>query len=570
MIRTRRSVITVAALLAVAVVLAACGSSSGSKSSGGGASSSSSSTTPAPKSGNGTIVLGAEQEMDCADWIASCAGSSWGVWVMEQHTMPRVFDYTQDASGEWVNTPNVMMASTPTVADVNGKQTITYKIAPNAVWSDGQPIVSQDFKYTWQQIATGKDIYDKTGYDKIESVDTTDPKTAVVTMKESYGSWRTLFAGGLYGIMPSHILEGKNRAKAMQNGYDWSGGPWIAKWNRGVDVTLTPNPNWYGTKPKLQKVIFRFIQDTAAEFQAFKNGEVLAIYPQPQLDAVDAIKKGVPGAETQYTADTGSVESLWMNNSKFPFNSVAVRQAFAYAIDRQAIVEKLFGPLGVKEPSQSLNPPIQKAYQDTSEYEKYVLNLQQVNSLMTGDGWKKNSSGIWAKNGKTATLVINTTTENKRRELTEQIVQQEAKAAGFDMKIKNQTAADLFGKTLPTGAYQIALYAQQATSLEPGLCSIMCSKNIPSKANGGSGQNWTWTNIPSMDPQLETVDNSSDDNARITASKQADVTMGSQMVSLPVDPLPNISLWSKQLSGVKGDNPIFSLFWNLPEWSLNG
>ena len=52
------------------------------------------------------------------------------------------------------------------------------------------------------------------------------------------------------------------------------------------------------------------------------------------------------------------------------------------------VLNLLFGALGVKNPSQSLNPPIQKPYQDTSEYEKYVLDLDQVNTLMTGDGWK--------------------------------------------------------------------------------------------------------------------------------------------------------------------------------------
>jgi peptide/nickel transport system substrate-binding protein len=566
-IRTRS--ISVAFVALVTVAIAACGSSGGSKGSGGASTSSTTKAAAAPTSGNGTIVLGAEQEMDCADWIANCAGSSWGVWTMEEHTMPRVFDYAQDANGDWVNVPNVMMAEAPTVSTVNGAQTITYKISPKAVWSDGQPIISEDFKYTWEQIAKGKDIYDKSGYDKIASVDTTDPKTAIVTMKQPYGSWRTLFAGGLYGIMPSHILEGKNRAKAMANGYDWSGGPWIAKWHRGTDITLTPNPNWYGEKPKLSKVIFRFIQDTAAEFQAFKSGEVLAIYPQPQLDAVDAIKKGLPGAKTQFTADTGSVESLWINNNKFPFNSVAVRQAFAYAIDREATVTRLFGDLGVKSPTNSLNPPIQKAYSDTSEFAKYTKNPSMVTQLMTSDGWKKNGSGIWAKNGKTATVTINSTTENKRRELTEQIIQQQVRDQGFDLKIKNQTAADLFGKTLPTGNYQLGLYAQQATSLEPGLCSIMCSTNIPSKANGNSGQNWTWTKIPAMDPLLETVDNSSDDNARIAASKEADRIMGQNMVSLPIDPLPDVSIWSTRIDGVKGDNPVFSMFWNLTEWSLN-
>jgi peptide/nickel transport system substrate-binding protein len=564
-IRTRSVPVALVAILAV--VLAACGSSSGSKG-GGGGSSTTSSTAPAPSSGNGTLVIGAEQEMDCSDWIASCAGSSWGVWEMMEHTMPRVFEYEKDASGTWQNVPSILMASAPIVTDVGGKQTITYQINPAAVWSDGQPITSEDFKYTWQQIAKGKDIYDKTGYDKIESVDSSNPKTAVVTFKEPYGSWPSLFGGGLYGIMPSHILEGKNRSKMMAGGYDFSGGPWIAKWHHGVDVTLTPNPNWYGEKPKLAKVIFRFIPDTAAEFQAFKTGEVLAIYPQPQLDAVEAIKKGIPDAQREITTSTPNAEALWMNNAKFPFNSLAVRQAFAYSIDREATVDKLFGALGVKSPQNSLNPPIQSEYSDTSEFAKYTRDLDQVTTLMEGDGWKKNGDGIWAKKGRAASITINSTTENKRRELTEQIIQQQAKEAGFDVKIKNQSAAQLFGKTLPQGNYQLGLYAQVATSLEPGLCSIACSSNIPSKANDNSGQNWQRINIPEMDPLLKTVDTSSDKAARISASKQADVIMGKNMVSLPIDPLPNISLWSNRIQGVKGDNPIFAMFWNLPEWSL--
>ncbi len=559
MLRHRRSLI--ALTMVAGLVLAACGSSGDSK------SSDTTDTKAGPKSGNGTIVLGAEQEMDCADWIASCGGSAWGVYTMQQHTMPRVFDFLK-VNGVWSNVPSLMSAGEPVVTDVGGKQTVTYKINPDAKWSDGEPITSKDFEYTWSQIATGEDIYDKSGYDKIESVDTTDPKTAVVTFKEPYGSWTALFGGGLYGIFPAHILEGKDRAKAMANGYDWSGGPWIAKWNRGVDVTLTPNPNWYGTAPKLSKVIFRFIPDTAAEFQAFKSGEVLAIYPQPQLDAIEAVTKGIEGAQTDFTAETGNAEALWMNNAKAPFDSVAVRQAFAYAIDREAIVEKLFGKLGVKGAQNTINPPILAEFSDTTEFAKYKLDLDKVDQLMTGDGWKKNSDGIWAKNGKTASVTINSTTQNKRRELTEEIIQQQVGDAGFDLKIKNQTAAQLFGKSLPSGNYQLGLYAQTATSLEPGLCAIMCSSNIPSQANDNSGQNWTRTSIPEMDPDLALVDNSSDRSARIAASKRSDLVMGRDMVSLPIDPLPNISLWSDRLEGPTGDNPIFAMFYNLDQWSL--
>jgi peptide/nickel transport system substrate-binding protein len=38
------------------------------------------------------LTIAAEQELDCADWLASCAGSSWGIWSYAVHTLPRPFD----------------------------------------------------------------------------------------------------------------------------------------------------------------------------------------------------------------------------------------------------------------------------------------------------------------------------------------------------------------------------------------------------------------------------------------------------------------------------------------------
>ena len=128
---------------------------------------------------------------------------------------------------------------------------------------------------------------------------------------------------------------------------------------------------------------------------------------------------------SSFTDETGNFESLWLNNAAFPFDSVAVRQALAYAIDRDAIVEALFGGLGVDEPLQTLNAPILSFFSDTEAFAGYTLDLDKVDELMTGDGWAKNGDGIWAKDGKTATFVLNTTAGNKRRELTQQIVQEQ-------------------------------------------------------------------------------------------------------------------------------------------------
>jgi hypothetical protein len=55
---------------------------------------------------------------------------------------------------------------------------------------------------------------------------------------------------------------------------------------------------------------------------------------------------------------------------------------------------------------------------------------------------------------------------------------------------------------------------------------------------------------------------------RIAASKQADQVMGQEQVSLPLDPLPNISMWNDRVKGPVNDNPILSMFWNMYAWSL--
>ncbi len=560
--RSKRSVMIIALVTLLAIVLVACGSDDKKS---GGDTSTTKAATPSDNS-SGTLTVGAEQDAACADWIDQCAAASWGVYMMASQTMPRTFDYKKEGD-TWTEVPSPMTAKMPEATTVNGKQVVTYYISDAAVWSDGEPITSSDYKYTWDQIVNGKNIYDPTGYNKIESIDDSNPKVAVATFKENFAQWTQLFSAD-YGIFPSHILEGKDRDALMKNGYSWSGGPWIMKWDKGVSVTLTPNPKWYGQKPTIKKVIFKILADTAAEFQAYKSGEVSAIYPQPEPSAIASIKGGLEGSNSLYTADTGNVEALWLNNAKAPFTSTAVRQAIGYSIDRDAIVKRLFGDLGVDKAVQTLNPPIVSKYADTTAWSNYTLDLNKVTSLMTGDGWAKNSDGWWEKDGKTANFTIKSTAGNKRRELTEQILQEQLKAAGFKMSIKNPSSDDLFGKIAPAGDYQMTLYAQTATSLNPGLCSIACSSNIPSKANEFGGQNWQRINIPTLDPLLSTVDTSIVQSERVSASKQADQIMAQDQVSLPLDPLPNIVLWSKKITGPVGDNPLLSMFWNMYLWNV--
>jgi peptide/nickel transport system substrate-binding protein len=554
-----------ALLFALSLVAAACGSGDDDGNDAAGGTDTPSEVAEGEPEPGGTLVLGAEQEPECVDWISSCAGASWGIWTLGAYTMPRVHDFDQE-SGELV--PSPLMASAPELEDdEDGGMTVTYEIAEEAVWSDGEPITSSDFKYTWEQIATGDDIYDKTGYELIESVDDSDPKTVVVTFGEDFAGWQDLF-GGFYGIYPSHILEGEDRNATMKDGYDFSGGPWLLdEWAKGQEIRLVPNENYWAGVPNLDAVVFRFVTETSAEVEALKSGQVSAIYPQAQLE-LEELRNS---SDLEFSViDSLNYEALWFNTQKPPLDSKAVRQALAYATDRQAIVEALFAPVNPEiEPIDSFMTPA-NSFWYTEPFDKYQVDLEMVDELMTGDGWEKGSDGIWAKDGQRAAMEINSTAGNARRERTAEIVQQQWKEAGFDLTINFTEAGTLFGDWGPNGVFHVGLWAQVPPSTDPGICSVFCSKNIPT-TEAPNGQNWTRLASDAIDEPWLQVDTELDEDARKELVTEGHAALAEEVPGLPVDPFPDIFVYSKaKLRGPLGHNVVYGPFHNMHEWWCEG
>ena len=191
-------------------------------------------------------------------------------------------------------------------------------------------------------------------------------------------------------MLPSHLLDGKDRHKVMKDGYAFSGGPWkldggAAGWKKGKTITLVPNDKYWGTKPTIAKVVFQFIPETAAELQAVKTGQVVAAYPLPQDGILDTL-----GAQSNLTATVSfgnSFEAMFLNHDAFPLDSAAVRQAVVYATDRQAIVDQVLKP-SIKQGRvlQSFVVPTFKQYY-VPAFAEYKPDQSKVDSLMTGDGW---------------------------------------------------------------------------------------------------------------------------------------------------------------------------------------
>ena len=563
--RTRRRTALFALLLVLSLIAAACG---GDDDDGGEDAGDETTDTTAAEEAvkGGTAVFGAEQEPDCADWIATCAGASWGTYTMAAHTMPRAYDFDPKTSGK---KPSILLEGEPELEE-GPPMKVTYKLNPDAVWSDGKQITSADFKYTWEQIANGEDIYDKTGYDQITSVDDSDPETVVVTFKSAYAGWKDLF-GGFYGIYPKHIVgtgDEAARNAAMKDGYKWSGGPWlIESWTKGSEVKLVPNPKWYGKPANFDAVVFKFIPDTAAEQQAYKTGQVLAIYPQAQLELAEL--KTLP--DTKFDVVTSlSYEALWMNTTKEPLNSKAVRQALAYATDREAAVKTLFGPVQPDiEPIHSFATPANKQWY-SDPFKKYTRDLKKVDELMTGDGWKKGADGIWEKNGKKAEIENSTTTGNKRRELTQEILTSQWKEAGFVLKVNNTRAATLFGEWGPQGVYTSAIYAQVPSSTDPGQCQTFCTVSIPTPEKP-SGTNWTRLSDPKIDDPFTKADLELDEKERKKLTDQGQAALAEGIPALPIDPFPDIIIYNTaKLRGPIGHNFVYGPWHNMNEWFCEG
>ena len=235
----------------------------------------------------GTVVFGAEQEPPCLNGVLAGCNNTWTSWTVGI-SFPGL--YRIQPNGDLV----------PDLLDGEAKLTkkpftVTYKIKKNANWSDGKPVTAQDVIFTLQTILNPKnDVAGRAGYEDVQRARAIDSKTLRLTFKKPYAAWKLLFYGQ-FGVLPKHALQGKDfnevwntNVNSQTTGKPIGSGPFILEsYTKGQSMTMVRNTRYYGTRPKLDKIVFRFITNTDSEIQAIKGGEVDAIYPQPQLQLGD-------------------------------------------------------------------------------------------------------------------------------------------------------------------------------------------------------------------------------------------------------------------------------------------
>ena len=151
----------------------------------------------------------------------------------------------------------LLAASVPTVenGDVvlrkDGGMDVTWRLRPGVTWHDGTPHTSADVKFTVEAINSPAYNPESTdGFDRISSVDTPDPLTAVVHYREVYAPYALQF---VRGTLPKHRLEGRDIDSANDyNRAPLGTGPYrVAEWKSGEHIRLEAVPNYWRGAPAI-------------------------------------------------------------------------------------------------------------------------------------------------------------------------------------------------------------------------------------------------------------------------------------------------------------------------------
>ncbi len=260
----------------------------------------------------------------------------------------------------------------------------TFTLHDGVKFHDGKVLTSEDVKYTLDLLfsssfAKSASFYEGSGDDKhsyIKSVVAPDPKTVVVTLIKPW-------VGLLSNLVPVPIIP--KDSYESQKTHPLGTGPFkfVHYDNAQQVVDVQAFPDYWDGPAKVQAVRVRVISDMNAMQAELRAGRV-DIAPMPTSLSPDAVKLLEKDPNLQVNAFPGSnVVLLTLNTSSAPLDNAKVRQAIAYAIDRENIIKNLL--LGYGKIAHSIIPEESWAY---SSGQKYSYDPAMAKKTLDEAGFK--------------------------------------------------------------------------------------------------------------------------------------------------------------------------------------
>ena len=272
--------------------------------------------------------------------------------------------------------------------------TWTVEIRDDVKFTDGEPLTAEDVAFTYNTVKESSSVNDFTMLDYAEAASDT---TVLFHMTRPFSIWPYTMA--IVGIVPEHAY---NSADYGSNPIG-SGRYILKQWDRGQQVILEANPDYYGEEPKMKQVTILFMEEDAA-FLAAQAGEAdlvytSATYSDQSIDgyslasyaSVDNRGFNLPAAE-----ETTDEEGRTAGNDLT--SDVLVRRAINIGIDRQEMIDNVLNGYGT--PAYSICDGL-PWYNEASEVE---YDPEGAAALLDEAGWIMNDDGVREKDGVKAEL----------------------------------------------------------------------------------------------------------------------------------------------------------------------
>ena len=240
-----------------------------------------------------------------------------------------VSDPVSPTGSRWEMDPTLLVSAEVTN---DNPFTVTYKIRPEASWTDNAPIAADDYWYLWRQMVSQPGVVDPAGYDLITGVQSIDGgKTAVVTFSQPYPAWRELFND----ILPAHIVKdvpggfGSGLARALPV----TGGQFRVE---NIDpqreeILLARNDRYWAEPAKPDQLLFRRAGATAALADSIRNGDTQVAQVHGGSSAFAQLS-AIPDVRTARIV-TPRVMQLTMRAQQDKLADVQVRKAILGLLD---------------------------------------------------------------------------------------------------------------------------------------------------------------------------------------------------------------------------------------------
>jgi peptide/nickel transport system substrate-binding protein len=440
----------------------------------------------------------------------------------------------------------------------DGGMDVIWRLQPNVKWHDGVPFTSADVKFTVEALNDPSYNPESTdGFDRIESVDTPDSRTAVVHYREIYAPYAHQFFRGTF---PKHILEGRDIDRAFDYNRDPLGtGPYrVAEWRTGEYILLERVPDyWRGSEyPKIDRLMFKFVTNTNTRINQLKSGEVHVVALVPwdkgrEVREVDGI--------TLNQMIGNSYEHITLNQRQFPpFQDVRLRQALLHALDRELLVNTILDGLAPVTHG-AIQPP---SWAFTDDIRHYDFDPDQAASLLDAANWRdSDGDGIRDRNGEPLSFTLITQAGYAIRENVAQTVQRQLRDVGVGMKIRLVDGTAISTQWFE-GQFEAMLHWWHMPP-DPEITLFFAKDRMPPH-----GRNINYIEHDELTDLLYASDRTVDFNERRDLLHTAQRLIAELVPELPLYNVTRLDAVPSNLLNFRGNPTNTGIFWNVHEWEI--